>query len=999
MGKLNLNTTKVLIFISQEIFTFAMHLSDNNLKIWIHKRNEMNWLKNKQKQDKILQSLNIKTTFLFFLILVFSHFANAQVTLESQVKITDIGLYFDGEDLDFGNVDDPDTGQAYDFFFGRSISAHGDAVKTYKHYVFMTWYKGGKDERQVMLTRLNTLTGTTVDIEFPHRHTGFRGNPLVGESHNTIGLAVSPINGTIHMVYDMHAYNNTNHGGVFRNDFFRYSFSVEGAADLPDDEFTLAQFVKDVSEISQGDDDYKHLTMTGDIADQSNFASLTYPKFFRTDDGTLLLYMRLGGNNNGAYVFNRYNAATNSWSTFTKFNENNQRSAGNPYNWGLYGNMKYLNGKLRVGFQQRSSDNDDKFKYQNGVYYAYSDNPEGFGDWFNHKGVPMTWPLINSDEIKVFEPGDYITHDQPNSVYIVKDFDWTVTAQGDIHIISLVQTNTSSADAQENGFADIPRERVYIHSYKPAGAEEFIIDTDFVGATSIYTSGNNVYIIGLNNGKPYVEVAAGGTSTFTRVYEQTDGPVFAHGTIYIDKGKVYYYLMERGSGNALPLYLQIIDLDIPKVNANFNNSNMQLVAGYSELNITLTAATNDVDRSIQNIALYIDDNLISVLDSPPYNWNQTETQLNRLPIGTYLISAVVTDDLGQESESNMTISVIDGAPTISFSKLNFTLLLGNDDLEITLDVATPDLSRTLSIISLNVNGNLISSFSAPPYIWTSEQSSLESLTEGTYDLTATAVDSTGIEIEASALLTVLDPKPIGNFSEEVYTVTEGYEQLSINVTASSPVDSRLIAGVELYVNDTLIRTESVAPYEWGHNEQFSDELLNFPAGLHTLIAKLIDNEGIYREVEAVLVVQEEIVPPVVSFSELPQPIQEGYTQLTIKVDANSPMQSRSISNVVLYLNDVQVSQLSNGEYQWTEVQTSLASLTAGTYQIRAVATDSSGLQTEASGQIVITARPSTTTPSTTTSTQADTSSGSSGGTTSPLIIIALCMLLCARKSR
>ncbi|MDO6719828.1 BNR-4 repeat-containing protein [Psychrosphaera sp. 1_MG-2023] len=475
------------------------------------------------------------------------------VKLDQQVKIANNGLHFDGENLDFSNFKEPDSGEKYDYFFGRNISAHGDAIKTYKHYVFMTWYKGGKDERNVMLSRYNTKTGTVKTITFPHKHTGFRGNPLVGESHNTIGIAVSPINGTIHMVYDMHAYDDNNHNGKFKDDYFRYSYSVPGAAELKDSEFTLDKFVKDTSEVSQGVGDYKHLTMTGNLADRDNFAKLTYPKFFTNTDGTLLLYMRLGGNNNGAYVFNRYDAQTQKWSTFTDFNFNNQTLKGNAYNWGLYGNMKYVNGKLRVGFQQRSGDNNDKYKYQNGVYYAYSDHAEGVGSWKNHRGEAMTWPLVNSDEIKVFEPGDYITHTEPNSVFIVGSFDWTVTAKGDVHFISKVRsTDTHRADYQE----------VYLHSYKPAGAAEFITSTDFTGASNIYTSGDNIYIIGLKNGYPYVEKAEGGTNNFERIYEQNSGLQYDHGVVHIANDKLYYYLMERGSGSSLPLHLQIIDLGI-----------------------------------------------------------------------------------------------------------------------------------------------------------------------------------------------------------------------------------------------------------------------------------------------------------------------------------------------------------------------------------------------------------------------------------------------------
>lgn len=580
--------------------------------------------------------------------------ANADVTLESQVKISDYGLHFDGTNLDYGNVGNPDTGAKYDYFFGPNISAHGDAVKVYKHYVFMTWYRGGKNDRHVMLSRYNTQTGNIATIEFPHQHTGFRGDPLVGESHNTIGLAVSPVNGTIHMVYDMHAYDNNNHGGKFKDDYFRYSYSVAGAADVSDSEFKLNKFVKDTSSINQGTNDYKHLTMTGNLADKNNFARLTYPKFFKTTDGTLLLYMRLGGNNNGGYVFNRYDAQTQKWSRFTEFNVVTAKNHGNPYNWGLYGQMKYVNGKLRVGFQQRSSVNTDRYKYQNGVYYAYSNHPEGFGQWKNHKGEPMTWPLVNSDEIKVFEPGDYINgHQDANSVYIVGGFDWTVTAQGDIHMISKVRSsNRNRVNYQE----------VMLHSYKPAGADEFIISSEFSGAEAIYTAGDNIYIIGLNNGRPYVEKAQGGTNDFVRVYEDTGNTRFNHGTIEIEDGKVYYYLMERGSGTALPLHLQIIDLDLSVENqpdVAFPSSSREVDEGYQELSFIVNAVSPVAGRTIDKVDLFVDGNFIRTDSAAPFVWgHQNKPQeLLGLSVGNHTFTAIATDSAGNEGQGTMALTV------------------------------------------------------------------------------------------------------------------------------------------------------------------------------------------------------------------------------------------------------------------------------------------------------------------------------------------------------
>ncbi|MBD1387844.1 BNR-4 repeat-containing protein [Neiella sp. HB171785] len=781
--------------------------------------------------------------------------ANAAVTLEQQIKITDEGLYFNGFNHDYGTVSNPDTSaDTYDYFFGPQISAHGDSVKTYKHYVFTTWYKGGKDNRHVMLSRLNTQTGVVKHIEFPHQHTGFRGDPLVGESHNTIGLAVSPIDGTIHMVYDMHGYNDTNHGGKFKDDYFRYSYSVPGTAEVSDSQFTLSKFVKDTSSVSQGSDDYKHLTMTGSLADKSNFASLTYPTFFTNTDGTLLLYMRSGGNNNGGYVFNKYDASTKKWSKFTKFNVVSAKNYGNAYNWGLYGHMKYVNGKLRVGFQQRSSDNNDRFKYQNGLYYAYSDHPEGFGSWKNHQGQSMTFPLVNSDEIKFYEPGDLISHTEANSVYISGYFDWTVTAKGDLHMISAARSSDRNrADYQE----------VYLHSYKPAGASDFIHSTDFAGATNIYTSGDNIYIIGLDNGQPYVEKAAGGTNDFTRVYQADDDLVFKHGRVHIANGKLYYYLQEKGTTTTQPLYLQIIDLDLDGAGnqpvVSFPQSSMTVEEGYQQLSFKVAASSPVAGRTISKVDLYVDDNFIRTDSADPFVWghNSKPTELLGLAAGTHTFKAVATDSEGVTGESTMTLEVTATKPTVAFPQSSMTVDEGYEKLAITLDAATPVAGRTIESVTLFINGEEVRTDTSLPYLFGHSSKPHETgamgweeshginpnpLTAGTHIFKAVVVDSAGAQGEAQMTLTVVGSSvPTVNFVESDIELTEGYESLSVTADVTTP-ESVDVVSVALYINDTLIREEYEAPYTWGLGA-FTHELLGLTVGSHTFKAVVMDSNN------------------------------------------------------------------------------------------------------------------------------------------------------------
>ena len=551
---------------------------------------------------------------LLCVLLMFSCVLSSQVVLENEVKITDFGLHFDGSKVDINATNTGDSA-SYDYFFGRNISAHGDCIKTYGNYVFMTWYRGGKADRHVMLTRYNTVTGTSATIEFPHRHTGYHNKYWIGESHNTIAVAVSPIDGTIHLLYDMHAYSNTRPtDGSLSNDYFRYSYSIAGVASVSDAEFTLDKFVEKPSNSGV----YKHLSLNSGrpgypSEDYSNFSALTYPQFFLNDAGDVFMYMREGGNSNGAYKFSKYDANTSTWSNFTHFNVLNAKNqSGVDYNWGLYGNMKYVDGKIRIGFQRREN-KVDKYQYQNGVYYAYSDDQSGASGWKNHQGQSFNLPLYDADFIKVMEPGDYVQTTQTDQVHIVSDFDWTVTENGDVHIISRVKDNQYNVTK-------------YLHTYKPAGAADFITSEDFAGGTSIYTSGESVFIIGLKNNRVFIQKTEGGTNNFTTVYQPTSGRTFDHGRVHIKDGKLYYYLMENASGNAQPLYLQIIDLGIILDPFRVSLTSPSNGETYNvDDTVQISADAVDENGSISKVEFWINGSYFGEDSTEPYSIDWTPT--------------------------------------------------------------------------------------------------------------------------------------------------------------------------------------------------------------------------------------------------------------------------------------------------------------------------------------------------------------------------------------
>ncbi|EWH10517.1 hypothetical protein DS2_07783 [Catenovulum agarivorans DS-2] len=466
-----------------------------------------------------------------------NHYAFAQTQAKSvflsQTKVTDQAMFFNGNKVSIKHEANNPNG--YDYVYGNALSPHGDCIKVYNDYVFMTWYKGGENNRHVMLSRLNTKTGKIKTIQFPHRHTGFRGKWWLGETHNTIAVGISPKNDSIHLLYDMHRNGRV---PAFADDYLRYSYTLAGAATVADEDFNLNLFVNSKA------GHYKHLSFPG-IDDVDTTKLLTYPAFFTGDNGDLFMKMRYGFSKNGKMLFARFDGKK--WHGYTDFNRVLASEHGSEYNWGLYGDFKYVGGKFRVAFQRRSKNNTDKYLYQNGIYYAYSDDPTGVSNWKTPSGEPLDIPVAKSELIKIAEPGDWAKTTKKDQVSIVHGFDFVVTDAGDEHFISQV--------------TDLEFDKVTnLHTFRKAGSKDFTT-VEYNLSGQLYTSNNAVYLIGLKDGRVNIVKAQGGTNQFELIYQHKAGPKFDKGVLYVADGKVYYYLKQaQGTGDTRTLYLQVFEL-------------------------------------------------------------------------------------------------------------------------------------------------------------------------------------------------------------------------------------------------------------------------------------------------------------------------------------------------------------------------------------------------------------------------------------------------------
>lgn len=468
----------------------------------------------------------LKILCIFFLF-TYLHSNYAQVKLELEMKISDKGLYFDGKKRSSSTLNTNEPG--FDYFFGTRITPHGDCIEKFGDYLFLTWWEGGESSKQVMLSRLNIKTQVLETVRFPHIHVGYQHKyPHIGDSHNTIAVGICPLDSTVHLLYDMHSYSKTS----YPDDYFNYNISLKGAAGVPDGEFTIDLFKPRQTYLNNN----------------YNYSDITYPNFFINTKNELFVWFREGGNNNGMFKFAKYDG--NSWGAFTNFSTLNAKNSGSAYNWGLYGDLKFVAGKFRVGFLKRMSYNNDKYVYNNGFHYAYSDDPEGKTMWYNYKNEPVSLPVIKPESIFFYEPGDIVTNGGANTVYMSSGADWTVTDSGSVHFITRVKSLVDNVTKN-------------VHAFKKAGDEAFTISTNFPGGTLYAVDGDRVFLMGLNNSKkPYIYSTEGGTNNWTKLYEASSGKNFRHTSVLLADKKLFLYLMESKSGSAQPIYLQMYDLGL-----------------------------------------------------------------------------------------------------------------------------------------------------------------------------------------------------------------------------------------------------------------------------------------------------------------------------------------------------------------------------------------------------------------------------------------------------
>ena len=263
-----------------------------------------------------------------------------QVSLIKETQITDEALHYWY----------PDGQKAY--IYAATISPRGDCFTVANGYIFYGWYKGGMNQRNLMLSRKKIGENSWKTIQFSNKNTLIvdprdkNGPRIFGNTHQTITVAVSDDDGKIHILFDHH------------NDPLNYIVSKSNIAFARNADFKVSNF------------ESRRSTLT-----DSERLTITYPEINKNNLGELILNYRRGNSHGGSEFMHVY--ANGRWSKSKRVVQGYQSPIPANQNNYAYGSPTYGNGRFYYAFSVRWDNNN---ALNEGVYVADAGN-RMTGNW------------------------------------------------------------------------------------------------------------------------------------------------------------------------------------------------------------------------------------------------------------------------------------------------------------------------------------------------------------------------------------------------------------------------------------------------------------------------------------------------------------------------------------------------------------------------------------------------------------------------------------------
>ena len=323
-------------------------------------------------------------------------------------------------------------------------------------------------------------------------------------------------------------------------------------------------------------------------------------------------------------------------------------------------------------------------------------------------------------------------------------------------------------------------------------------------------------------------------------------------------------------------------------------------------NVTISANASDSDGSITNVAFYNNGTLVGNDATSPYSFN-----LGALPIGSYNLTVVATDNEGANTTSSivsLTVSAVSvggpscagiaswsskkwynaGAQCVSNNHLwesnnrhrnqsppgSNWIDLGectavpnmlpttsitapsngssvNEGTSITVSADASDADGNITNVAFYNNGTLVGNDATSPYSY-----NLGALTIGSYNLTVVATDNDGATTTSAVVNVIVNTVPNVAPTTNITAPSNGssvVEGTSITVSADAVDSDGSVTSVAFYNNGSLVGTDATSPYTY--------DLGVLALGTYSLTVVATDNDGAATTSSIVSVTVSETPPP------------------------------------------------------------------------------------------------------------------------------------------
>jgi len=253
--------------------------------------------------------------------------------------------------------------------------------------------------------------------------------------------------------------------------------------------------------------------------------------------------------------------------------------------------------------------------------------------------------------------------------------------------------------------------------------------------------------------------------------------------------------------------------------------------------VTVSADASDTDGSVSRVEFFANGALIGERTEAPWSivWADVAA-------GTYTLTARAIDDRGESATSTGTTLIVNtpappiDAPPVVTITAPASGTTADAPATIAIDAEATDIDGVITRVEFFANGALIGERTAAPWsmVWSS-------VPEGTYALTARAVDDRGeASTSTDVVVRVNAPPPPPNVPPAV-SITAPAADVTVDAPASMTVEAHAsdtdgsVTRVEFFANDVAIGERTEAPW--------SITWADVGEGTYTLTARATDDRG------------------------------------------------------------------------------------------------------------------------------------------------------------